>query len=84
MNSDINSINELIKNNPHFSEKIKSMSENDLKNAIKGINKAEIATKLRAMGLASMSEKVMNISNAEIINAITQNPDILKKIKRFL
>jgi len=61
-----------------------SVTENDIKEKIKTIDKNEAVRKLQSMGLGSIAKKLETMSDDEIIREITKNPNILKKLNALL
>lgn len=65
-------------------EKIKNLSENDIRQKIKGINKNEVIKKLNSMGLGSAAKMLERMSEEDILKELSENPGILKKLNQFL
>lgn len=61
-----------------------SLTENDIRRKIKGVNKEEAAKKLNAMGLGNVAQMMSKMSDEEILNRISKNPAILKKLNKLL
>ncbi|MBR3933347.1 MAG: hypothetical protein IKJ68_05520 [Clostridia bacterium] len=65
-------------------EKTGNLSENDIRQKIKGINKNEVIKKLNSMGLGSAAKMLERMSDEDILRELSKNPAILKKLNQFL
>ena len=61
-----------------------SLTENDIRNNLKSINRDEVTKKLNAMGLGNVAQMMAKMSDEDIIKRISQNPGILKKLNKLL
>ena len=50
---------------------------------IGNIDLGEAALKMRQMGLGDAADKLSGMSNDDIINAISKNPQVLDKLKKL-
>lgn len=60
------------------------ISEDDVRQKIKTIDKNEVIRKLNSMGLGSAANMLKNMSDEDIIREISKNPGILKKLNSLL
>ena len=60
------------------------ISEDEVKQKIKTIDKNEVIRKLNSMGLGSAANMLKNMSDEDIIREISKNPGILKKLNSLL
>ena len=77
-------INNFIKNNSHLKEKVNSVTQEELKKSIKNVNRSEVSSKLRSMGLGNVADKLSAVSDEELIQLISKNPELVNKINSFL
>ena len=80
--------NEILKNLINSIEKNKShtgaISENDLREKIKAVDRGEVMKKLKSMGLGNIAQKLSNMTDEDILREVSKNPAILKKLKSLL
>lgn len=67
--------------NARISEKL---SEDDIKNKLRSVDRNQAMNKLRAMGLGNVADRLKNVSDEELMKMVSQNPALLKKINSFL
>lgn len=60
------------------------VTENDLRQKIKGIDKKEVIKKLNSMGLGKAAQMLSGMTDEDIIREVSKNPAILKKLNSFL
>lgn len=60
------------------------ISENEVREKIKTVDKNEVIRKLNSMGLGSAANMLRNMSDEDIIREISKNPGILKKLNSLL
>ena len=65
-------------------EKTGNLSENDIRQKIKGINKNEVIKKLNSMGLGSAAKMLERMSDEDILRELSKNPAILKKASEMM
>lgn len=65
-------------------DKICALSENDIKQKIKGIDKNQVIKKLNSMGLGNAAQMLQKMSDEDIIRELSKNPSILKRLNQFL
>ena len=65
-------------------EKKGNLSENDIRQKIKTINKNEVIKKLNSMGLGNAAKMLEKMSDEDILKELSKNPSILKKLNQFL
>ncbi len=63
---------------------LSGITENDIRQKIKGIDKNEVIKKLNSMGLGKAAQMLRGMSDEDIIREISKNPSILKKLNSFL
>lgn len=60
------------------------ISEDEVRQKIKTVDKNEVIRKLNSMGLGSAANMLKNMSDEDIIREISKNPQILKKLNSLL
>ena len=60
------------------------VTENDIRQKIKGIDKNLVIKKLNSMGLGKAAQMLGGMSDEDIIREVSKNPAILKKLNSFL
>lgn len=75
-----NLINNMEKNNLQSGK----LSENDIREKIKTVDKNEVIRKLKNMGLGSAAKMLENMSDEDIIREVSKNPAILKRLNSLL
>lgn len=60
------------------------LSENDIREKIKTVDKNEVIRKLKNMGLGSAAKMLENMSDEDIIREVSKNPAILKRLNSLL
>lgn len=60
------------------------VTENDIRQKIKGIDKNPVIKKLNSMGLGKAAQMLSGMSDEDIIREVSKNPAILKKLNSFL
>lgn len=61
-----------------------NITENNLREKIKSVNKDEVIRKLQSMGLGDAARMLENMSDEEILKEALKNPAILKKLNSLL
>lgn len=61
-----------------------SMNKNELQKRLSGIDKNAAAKKLRSMGLGVVANKMLSMSDRELMDIISKNPSLLRKINDYL
>ncbi len=61
-----------------------TITENNLREKIKSVNKNEVIRKLQNMGLGNAARMLENMSDEEILKEVAKNPAILKKLNSLL
>lgn len=86
MNSNQNE--DILKNLINSIEKNKmpkgNLTQNDIREKIKSVNKNEVIKKLQGMGLGNAARMLQNMTDEEIIREVSKNPAILKKLNSLL
>ena len=86
MNSNQNE--DILKNLINSIEKNKmpkgNLTQNDIREKIKSVNKNEVIKKLQNMGLGNAARMLQNMTDEEIIREVSRNPAILKKLNSLL
>lgn len=86
MNSNQNE--DILKNLINSIEKNKmpkgNLTQNDIREKIKSVNKNEVIKKLQNMGLGNAARMLQNMTDEEIIRQVSKNPAILKKLNSLL
>lgn len=77
-------IRNLINENGGLAGKGQLSDEEDIRRRLGTIDRKAAMNKLRQLGLGSVADKLKGISDEELIDMITQNPSLLKKINSFL
>lgn len=62
---------------------LKNINNQALKERIGNIDLGAAAQKMRELGLGDAASKLDNMTNADIINQISKNPEILDKLKNL-
>ena len=85
---DMNKSSEILKDMINKSGKkpgdLLSMDKGELQKRLQGIDKNAAARKLRSMGLGPVADKMMSMSDKELIDIISKNPSLLRKINDYL
>ena len=66
------------------SRKSGNLSESDIRKKIKDINRDEVTKKLNSMGLGNVAQMLSGMSDEDILNRISKNPSVLKKLNKLL
>ena len=61
-----------------------NLTQNDIREKIKSVNKNEVIKKLQNMGLGNAARMLQNMTDEEIIREVSKNPAILKKLNSLL
>ena len=61
-----------------------NLTQNDIREKIKSVNKNEVIKKLQNMGLGNAARMLQNMTDEEIIRQVSKNPAILKKLNSLL
>ena len=61
-----------------------NLSMEDLQKNLGNIDKSQVEKKLRSMGLKDIADKLSRTSNEEILELVSKNPDILRKINQLM
>ena len=61
-----------------------NLTQNDIREKIKSVNKNEVIKKLQNMGLGNAARMLQNMTDEEIIREVSRNPAILKKLNSLL
>ena len=61
-----------------------NLTQNDIREKIKSVNKNEVIKKLHNMGLGNAARMLQNMTDEEIIREVSKNPAILKKLNSLL
>ena len=77
-------IKNLISNMEKRSSGTQNLSEQDIREKIKTVNKNDVIKKLNSMGLGSAAQMLKNMSDDDIIREISKNPAILKRLNSLL
>ncbi len=77
-------IKNLISNMEKKSSGTQSLSEQDIREKIKTVNKNDVIKKLNSMGLGGAAQMLKNMSDEDIIREISKNPAILKRLNSLL
>lgn len=63
---------------------ISGFSYDDIKRQASSINKDEVIKKMRSMGLDSVADKYASMTDAQLMELLSNNPNILKIIEKFI
>ena len=77
-------IKNLISNMEKRSSGTQNLSEQDIREKIKTVNKNDVIKKLNSMGLGGAAQLLKNMSDDDIIREISKNPAILKRLNSLL
>lgn len=77
-------IKNLISNMEKRSSGTQNLSEQDIREKIKTVNKNDVIKKLNSMGLGGAAQMLKNMSDEDIIREISKNPAILKRLNSLL
>ncbi|MBQ4631700.1 MAG: hypothetical protein IJB70_12045 [Clostridia bacterium] len=77
-------LKKIIKDAKNNSAYPSSITEEEIRNKISSIDRNAAMKKLRSMGLGSIADKVSNISDAQLIDIVSKNPALLKRINELL
>lgn len=77
-------IKNLISNMEKRSSGTQNLSEHDIREKIKTVNKNDVIKKLNSMGLGGAAQMLKNMSDDDIIREISKNPAILKRLNSLL
>lgn len=77
-------IKNLISNMEKRSSGTQNLSEQDIREKIKTVNKNDVIKKLNSMGLGGAAQMLKNMSDDDIIREISKNPAILKRLNSLL
>ena len=61
-----------------------NLTQNDIREKIKTVNKDDVIKKLQNMGLGNAAKMLRNMTDEEIIKEVSKNPAILKKLNSLL
>lgn len=67
----------------HDKSAIKNLNGQGIKDKISSVDLGVAAQKMREMGLGDAADKLSGMSNDDIINAISRNPQVLDKLKKL-
>ncbi len=84
MNKSSDMLKDMINKSGKNPRDLLSMDKGELKKRLSGIDKNAAAKKLRSMGLGIVADKMMSMSDAELIDIISKNPSLLRKINDYL
>ncbi len=62
---------------------LKEINNQNIKERISKVDLGAAAKKMRELGLSDAANKLDGMSNADIINQISKNPEILDKLKNL-
>lgn len=62
---------------------IKQINGQNIKDRISKVDLGAAAKKMRELGFGDAADKLKNMTNDDIINQISKNPEILDKLKIF-
>ena len=77
-------IKNLISNMEKRSSGTQNLSEQDIREKIKTVNKNDVIKKLNSMGLGGAAQMLKTMSDEDIIREISKNPAILKRLNSLL
>ena len=64
-------------------EAIKNLNGDTLKERVGSLDLKEAAEAMRRMNLNEAADKLESMTNADIINQISENPEIINKLKKL-
>ena len=71
-------------NENNFNAPKGKLSMEDLQRNLGNIDKSQVEKKLRSMGLKDIADKLNRTSNEEILDLVSKNPDIIRKINQLM